>query len=287
LLEARLAAPTLPGQHELLQQVGVAYLLEDHAQPAASALEKALLAQPPDDATKAWDYYYLAGAYALAENRDEALAAAEQAASLDTAPRFQGRPAWILYYTRDLDAARQRYVELLARLDDDQSAEVRDVMRDARLILSNVAVMQDRLPEAEEWLEQVLDEFPEDVGALNDLGYLWADQGKHLQRALRMVEQAVAAEPDNTAYRDSLGWVHYRLGNYAAAVAELEKAAAEEQPDGVILDHLGDAYLEHGQAAQARDAWQRAVEAFQRDEETELLEKTKAKLAEQGAGPTE
>ena len=62
----------------------------------------------------------------------------------------------------------------------------------------------------------MLDEFPDDAGAMNDLGYLWADQDKNLQRARRMIRKAVDAEPDNAAYRDSLGWVLFRLGRYPA-----------------------------------------------------------------------
>ena len=104
----------------------------------------------------------------------------------------------------------------------------------------------------------MLDEFPDDAGASNDLGYLWADQGVHLQRALKMIRQAVAAEPDNAAYRDSLGWVYYRLGRYQEAVAELEKAA-RQGTGGDVLDHLGDAQLKAGQPDKADDAWRRAA----------------------------
>ena len=82
------------------------------------------------------------------------------------------------------------------------------------------------------------------------MGYLWADQGTHLERALKMIRTAVAAEPDNAAYRDSLGWVFYRLGRYPEAVAELEKAAAKE-PAAEVLDHLGDARLKAGQREKA------------------------------------
>ena len=136
-------------------------------------------------------------------------------------------------------------------------------MRDARLALSNLAIFRDDMAQAEEWLEQVLDEFPDDVGALNDLGYLWADQGKHLERAERMIRKAVNAEPNNKAYRDSLGWVLFRLNRYPEAITELEEAAKTEQPDGVVLDHLGDAYQKANQHQKAVDAWQKSVKALQ------------------------
>jgi tetratricopeptide (TPR) repeat protein len=151
-------------------------------------------------------------------------------------------------------------------------------MRDARLVLSNICVQENNMEEAEEWLEQVLDEFPEDIGALNDLGYLWADQNKHLQRALDMVRRAVEGEPDNAAYRDSLGWVLYRLGRYPEAVQELEKAAAGDDPDGVILDHLGDAYVKANRRPDAVAAWRRAVAAFAKEDEQAKRQATQQKI---------
>ncbi len=150
------------------------------------------------------------------------------------------------------------------------------------MILSNIAIHLHRLPDAEEWLEQVLDEYPEDIGALNDLGYLWSDEGKNLQRSLRMVQAAVEAEPENAAYRDSLGWAYYRLGQHSEAIEQLEKAAEfiEDTPDGVIMDHLGDAYLGDGRKKDAVKAWQQAVELFQKDDDKENVAKTQKKIDE-------
>ena len=121
----------------------------------------------------------------------------------------------------------------------------------------------------------MLDEFPNDESAMNDLGYLWADANKNLGRARRMIQAAVNAEPGNMAYRDSLGWVLFRQGKYAEAVAELEKAAADKNPDGAVLDHLGDAYQKAGRRDKAVEAWGRAAAALRKEKETE-----KAKIVE-------
>ena len=137
--------------------------------------------------------------------------------------------------------------------------------------------MKHRLPEAEEWLQQVLDEYPDDVAACNDLGYLWADQGTHLERALKMIRHAVEAEPNNAAYRDSLGWVLYRLGRYPAAVVELEKAAAKE-PAAEVLDHLGDARFKAGQREKANLAWRHAAAAFRKDKEEDKAKQVEKKV---------
>ncbi len=230
---------------EVLMAWGVGLLMADRAAEAVKVFQRGVDEKLLPEDNPAF-YFYLAGALSLAERTEEALAAARAAAEKkkDSA-RFRGRVAWVLYGAKRYDEARKAYEELVREFDAEyDSAETRDVLRETRLALSNLAVIRGDLPRAEEWLEQVLDEFPDDEGALNDLGYLWADQNKELQRAKRMIEKAVKAEPDNMAYRDSLGWVLFRLGQFPEAVAQLEKAAADKKPDGTVFDHLGDAYRE-------------------------------------------
>ncbi|MBI3839797.1 MAG: tetratricopeptide repeat protein [Planctomycetia bacterium] len=216
-------------------------------------------------------HFYLAGALEMAGRTDEAIVAARKAAELQPdSPRFGSRVAWIQYHAKRYEVARQSYQALIDKFDKVQDpADAREVLRDARLVLSNLCVIEGKLSESEEWLEQVLDEFPEDIGALNDLGYVWADAGKHLERALQMIQRAVGHEPKNMAYRDSLGWVLFRLGRFPEAIAELKAAAAVEEPDGVILDHLGEALYKSGDTAAAVDAWSRAAQSFEKHADTE------------------
>lgn len=194
--------------------------------------------------------------------------------------RFRSRAGWILYRAQRYDKAIQAYRRVIDDFDSDHSSgEVRRVLREVRLALSNVYVLKEDVDQAEQWLQEVLDEFPDDVGASNDLGYLWADRDIHLARALRMIQHAVDAEPENVAYRDSLGWVFYRLGRYKEAVSELQQAVRQQKkaddgdPDPIILDHLGDAHLQAGQPQEAEQSWQRAAKAFQQQD---LPEKAKA-----------
>ena len=232
-------------------------------------------------------HYYLAGALEMEGKTDEAVAVAREGAALrPDAARFASRPGWILYHAKRYEDARAAYQKLLEEYDGKHdSNETRDVMRDARLVLSNIAVQQGKMAEAEDWLEQVLDEFPEDVGAQNDLGFLYADQDKRHERALRMTQKAVDAEPKNAAYRDSLGWAFYRLGRYTEAVKELQQALAlEEHPNGVLYDHLGDALAKAGDVIAAHDAYSKAIEAFTKANEPEKAEQVKKKLPNSG-GP--
>ena len=55
--------------------------------------------------------------------------------------------------------------------------------------------------------------------------------------------------PEDGYIVDSLGWAHYRLGDYTSAVQYLEKAIELVPEDPTINDHLGDAYWQSGRAS--------------------------------------
>ena len=264
---------------ELLMVWGVALLLDERAGEAVKVFQRGIDEKVlPDDNPAFW--FYLAGALELDGRTDDALSAARKAAHLkEELPRFAGREAWILYHAKRNDEAIEAYSKLIEKFDGDhKSSETRQVLRRARLALSALCALADRNAEAEEWLQRILDEFPDDIGANNDLGYLWADQGIHLSRAERMIRKAVEAEPDNPAYRDSLGWVLFRLGRNDEAIAELEKAAAADKPDAVILDHLGDAYAKSRQDDKARESWRRAVKAFREEGQEDKTRQVEKKI---------
>lgn len=126
--------------------------------------------------------------------------------------------------------------------------------------------------EAETVLQGLLDIDPNFAPALNYLGYMWADQGENLDQALRLVRQAVALEPDNGAYIDSLGWAHYQLGQYEEARGYLERAARIVGSDAVVLEHLGDLYLALGQVEDARQSYQRSL-ALQDENASQVQQK--------------
>ncbi len=95
--------------------------------------------------------------------------------------------------------------------------------------------------------------------ALNYLGYMWAEEGQNLSEAVDLVKKAVALEPNNGAYVDSLGWAYFKLGEYEAARGHLEKAAQLVGDDAVVFEHLGDLYLALGRRALAAESYQRAM----------------------------
>ncbi len=245
---------------------------------AAEAFRAALQAQTNQDKQPLL-YLLLADALVADQQVEPALQAVRK--SIDIKPdQFvaQSQIPWVLYRGKRYDDAKRQYLAFLdkfdSRFDNDQ---IRRICRQARFILSTLALREGDFPSAERWLEEILDEFPEDIGAFNDLGYLWADQNKHLARSLLMVKRAVAAEPNNAAYRDSLGWVYYRLGQFQQAAVELEKAVAQTA-DGVILDHLGDAYLKLEHLEKAQATWERALAVFKAENNLQQIESVQTKL---------
>lgn len=122
---------------------------------------------------------------------------------------------------------------------------------------------------------QALQLEPDFHSALNYLGYLWADRGENLDEALALILRAVALDPENGAYVDSLGWVRFRLKEYTQARGLLERAARLTPKDASVQEHLGDLYKTTGEVARARDAYRRALAL-----ESENADQVKRKLAE-------
>lgn len=116
-----------------------------------------------------------------------------------------------------------------------------------------------RWKEAEADLSKALSMRPDEAELLNYLGYAWIDRGERLPEAMAMVEKAVAANPRSGAVIDSLGWAHYRLGDYPKAVGILEQAVELEAGDPEINNHLGDAYWMVGRKDEAVFQWKRVL----------------------------
>jgi tetratricopeptide (TPR) repeat protein len=132
-------------------------------------------------------------------------------------------------------------------------------------------------PAAEADLQKALELFPDQPLALNYLGYSWIDQNRNLKQGMALIEKAVALKPDDGYIVDSLGWAHYKLGNYAEAVRFLERAVELKPQDPVLNDHLGDALWRVGREREAKFQWDQSLTL---DPEPEEMEKIKKKLAE-------
>jgi len=108
---------------------------------------------------------------------------------------------------------------------------------------------------------------------LNYLGYSWIDQGLNLDEGMEMIRKAVELRPRSGFIVDSLGWAHYRLGQYEDAVRELEKAVQLMPQDPTINDHLGDAYWQVGRKLEATFQWNIALATKTPPDDPEAIKK--------------
>ena len=123
-------------------------------------------------------------------------------------------------------------------------------------------------------LRSILQREPENAMALNALGYTLADRNDRLDEALVLIEQAHKLKPEDPAILDSLGWVHYRLGNLDLA-EELLRRAFAAFPDAEVGAHLGEVLWQQGKQREARRVWEDAAE--QSDDST-LIDATRERL---------
>lgn len=130
-------------------------------------------------------------------------------------------------------------------------------------MLGAIYERQKKFDQAEQQFRKVLDVNPSNASVLNYYGYMLADRGLRLDEAITLIRRAVAQEPNNGAYLDSLGWVYYKQNKLAEAEEFLRKAADRQKHDPTILGHLGDVYMKLGQTERAAELWEHALAEWQ------------------------
>lgn len=142
--------------------------------------------------------------------------------------------------------------------------------------------LQGRRTEAMSMMENIIAKYPENAFALNYVGYNLADSNRDLDRALNLLERAVALQPEADYIIDSLAWVHFRLGHIDEAWKQIQKAiklnAKSKETDPTMLEHYGDIAKAAGVEREALQAWQKAEERFSRLDDKEAAARIRAKL---------
>ncbi|MEK9629685.1 MAG: tetratricopeptide repeat protein [Nitrospinota bacterium] len=91
--------------------------------------------------------------------------------------------------------------------------------------------------------------------AHNFLGYIYALEGRDLDRALEHLTKALTIQPRNGYFLDSLGWIYFKKGDSEKALAQIQKALIYTDPDPVLYDHLGDILFSLKNYDEAKGAW--------------------------------
>lgn len=229
-------------------------------------------------------HYYLGRTRELREDYDAALEWYEQVNEGDYWLEAQTRVASMRAKTGDLDGARRQLNDLRVRqpslavrlyqVEGDilaQAGRLREALDLYNTVLADqpdnhdllyaralVAERLDDLTLAEADLRRIVTEDPSNFHAWNALGYTLADRTDRLQEALEYIEKAQALAPDEAAVIDSLGWVHYRLGNLELAAEHLKRAYELSRGDAEVTAHYGEVLWQQGKRKEARALWEKA-----------------------------
>lgn len=152
---------------------------------------------------------------------------------------------------KDVNAAEQTYRDGLKATGGDTGL---------RIELANLYQQAGKTDETIREYEEALKHDPESKLLANNLAMLlvsYRDDKKSIERATQLVEPL--SRSDNAAYLDTLGWVRYKRGEYDSAIRTLEQAISQVPKEPILHYHLGMAYYNKGDKAQARKHLEYAV----------------------------
>jgi tetratricopeptide (TPR) repeat protein len=131
-----------------------------------------------------------------------------------------------------------------------------NVLGQLGLIYNNLKMMT----ESDSLYELALQIDPQNALINNNYAYSLSERDLELDRALEMIEIAMAADSSNSSYLDTYGWIFFKRGDYDKAYYYIKKAIDVSDTNAVLLEHLGDVLYMQGKKDQALEQWKRALE---------------------------
>jgi len=207
-------------------------------------------------------YYELASVQIIQDRARQALSTLELA-------RKRFKPNFMLeFWTAAAHRSLKDYAKALAHF---ASAEAQAIANKEKQYLSSgfyfdVGATQERskrFHEAEKSFRKAIELDPDFAGALNYLGYMWAERGENLKEAHQMISKAVKLDGNNAAYLDSMAWVTFQMGDAKEALKwqlkALKAMERDKEEDAVLYEHLGDIYHALKDVAGARKFWKKSL----------------------------
>ncbi|MDR1989973.1 MAG: tetratricopeptide repeat protein [Acidobacteriaceae bacterium] len=118
---------------------------------------------------------------------------------------------------------------------------------------------QKKYAEAEAVFRDLIAKEPDNAAALNYLGYMLAERGGRINESVDLINRALALDPGNGSYLDSLGWAYFKDGKFDLALDPLQKAAGQLTANSVVQEHYGDLLFKLGRIDAAIEAWDKAL----------------------------
>jgi tetratricopeptide (TPR) repeat protein len=192
---------------------------------------------------------------------DEAGKALDEAAGAGAGAADRAHKVELAFARSQLEEKRGDSARAARVLDDALAENGSEGALGTRLVLERAAV-DDRRGDWQRALtraEEILAREPRNVEALNFAGFVAADHGQDLPRAIKRLQAAVALSPGAGGIVDSLGWAYFRAGDLPRADSFLEQAGRLEPADPEILGHLGDLYAKRQERERALMTYKRAL----------------------------
>lgn len=137
-----------------------------------------------------------------------------------------------------------------------------------------IAEKLDKLDVLEDDLKYILEKNPNNVSALNALGYTLADKTNRYAEAKVYLDKAIALKPNDAIIMDSYGWLLFKLNKVSEAYQYLQRAY-ELEPQVEIAAHLVDVLWIMGEESEARAI---LSDALQKNPSDSLLIEVKERL---------
>ena len=256
------AADVAPGDAYVMRQLGRAYLRRQMYAEAETALLRAVELEPAYVAV----YRDLALASEAQDKSDAALGWLERGAREvpQYAPLHQDLVDFHIYRDRPdralelLEAAAERWPEaawvhqrlgrLYAQLEWYDRAEVslrKSLTIDpgsapTYALLGNSLYEQEKYEEAVQAYRDAIARNPRDHSSLNNLAWVFAIQGTHLDEGLRLSRRSLRLAPDSVVYLDTMAELHFRRGDLSRAIEIIRRAISLQREDGnpYLFEHL-------------------------------------------------
>ena len=177
--------------------------------------------------------YYLGLCYTKLNHYDEALSFLEQVVT-------SGQNILRVFQCR-MTLAYIYVITKRIRMAEYELKRLQDAGLESPLLYNTLAFAawtQKKNKNAINFYEKTLEIDSDNATAMNSMGYILADTGTDIMRALRLCRKAVDFKPQNPAYLDSLGWAYYKSGEVVEARTWLRRALDIAPDEETIKKHF-------------------------------------------------
>ena len=177
--------------------------------------------------------------------------------------KFPKQKLRLLLVQADLYNQQKKYEEALAILTNG----LIDFPNQKELLYTRALIAEriNKLDIAEIDLKKILEIDPDNVEALNALGYTLLNNPGRYAEAEKFLRKALALEPNEAVIIDSYGWLQFKLGNFEAALKYLQQAY-EKQPENEIAAHLAEVLWVLDRKDEAKKIFNKAIKGSLDDE---------------------